>query len=630
MHLSHFPSSVLAQILSYEDISFMIFTLLKAGDSILSSKLVSSLTYVSLRSAKSSPKTLPSLLFQLPHLRDVELYSDSNILDRLFDWHLNLQKLPRDLQSLKISSSDAFSAIMNYAPESTGMSLNRISTQYPRGKSCLIDLGTLFPQLHTLKLLNFEEEISPADLAALPSTLTSLTLPEVYINATSISYLPESLTCIDATVILTGEEAGSEGSKPVPQGLKYIRDVWYDTNSMESCFDWLPETTEIGRFVSQTWDPLLAHVVHFPIHTLHFPNTGAVNSFDDTLQLLPSTLKALYLGLGGNAQFGDQLCKLPSSLDSIEMLGTIDIHWSDIRAYNKAELAKNRAFSFWPSTLKTLWLPDSQIAVSDLDLLPKTLQSLKILLMRELKQSPADSLIIKANKFPSSLTDLHIFMKRSKGKFQIISRFSSKLQKLTIGDEETPLVTDRQTIESTLPSSLKALSLPAVHLENMLPNPSTPIQYPSQLTRLRIFEMATSGFIALPRSLTFLDLFWLLTESESTDIYESLPPGLRTLKIVALRNDENVPYSESCFSKLRHLEHLACGGSYPSGVVKSLAPSLTSLSLSLKNLTQEDLLLLPRRLVKISIGTNIQWSDLNDVAAHWPPNARDDLPRGQR
>lgn len=629
MILSHFPSSILTQILSYEDASYLVLTLLQVGDSLLYKKLVSSVTYVSLKGSKSSPKTLPSLLFQLAHLQELELYSPSTILESRVAWHPLLVQLPRSLQSLTIRSLDAFYSVINYEPS---LNWSIVYTEYPRGRSRLIDLVALFPQLHTLKLLNFDVDIvsvESGDLAALPSTLTTLALPPLYLNAESSRYLPESLTRAEMTLILsetTNRDDVVTSAARSHQGLQYIEDIWYDTNSTEYCFNWLPETTEIGRLVSEEWNPELARVVRSKVRKIHLPSIHHATIMTSLIQALPASLEAIYVGPNGAIEFGVELSKLPGSLKSIEILNTITFNWSDIRELTKVELTKNRNFNFWPANLQTLHVPSSSITVPYLDLLPKTLKSLKIRVVRESSKSESDPLILKGNKFPPTLTDLQLVMVRSRGIFQIISKLPKTLRYLRIGDPGVPLKTDRQTIETTLPDTLLTLELPTVHLESL--RNGACIKYPSHLTQLDVFTMPRNAFKILPRSLTSLTIFWLNTELEApcNDLYEDLPPALRMLKITALMNDANIPYGEKCFSKLRCLERLECGGSYPSGVVRSLAPSLWDLCLNLDSLTQEDLPFLPKKLLIIKLGTSIQWSELRDAVNYWPPNALDCMP----
>ena len=68
----------------------------------------------------------------------------------------------------------------------------------PLGSSRLIDIGTRFPQLHTLKLNpgpdhgQPRDSLCPADYLALPSTLTHLDISKCMLDVPFMSHLPRS------------------------------------------------------------------------------------------------------------------------------------------------------------------------------------------------------------------------------------------------------------------------------------------------------------------------------------------------------------------------------------------------------------------------------------------------------
>lgn len=114
--LLNFPSEILGLILNGSQFSYLILRLWKTGNRLLQEKLASGVTDVCLRTVSALPSKYPLMLSKLRFLRHLSLASHSYIFEDPRQWQVELKKLPQTLETLKISSEDAISSLLNLSP----------------------------------------------------------------------------------------------------------------------------------------------------------------------------------------------------------------------------------------------------------------------------------------------------------------------------------------------------------------------------------------------------------------------------------------------------------------------------------------------------------------------------------
>ena len=176
--LSDFPPEVIDQIVGATDTSYVVVHLWKCGDRTLNSRLSKGVTLIDLKCHPLANCTVPRMISEFRSLRHLRLYSYGSMVKKERHWRTIFRSWPSTLEYLAIESYQDF-VILFYNPSSNPF--KPISTTYARGKSCAIELETLFPRLHTLKLASSGSieagHIFPDIFPALPASLTRLEAP---------------------------------------------------------------------------------------------------------------------------------------------------------------------------------------------------------------------------------------------------------------------------------------------------------------------------------------------------------------------------------------------------------------------------------------------------------------------
>ena len=197
--LSALSADILDLILSYDEVTHLVVRLWKVGDQSLNAKLAMSISRVALNDGYGFSTRLPSVLSHLRGLTHFTLQSKRSFFAQPSDWYSALRALPKSLTHLEITSYDSELAFLNYATDSA-------STTYERGESDCVDVGALFPQLRTLKMLHAPSSLLPA----LPSSLTAFSCEFSDVGSPSFEKLPRSLQYLEADYVLDINEPDTD------------------------------------------------------------------------------------------------------------------------------------------------------------------------------------------------------------------------------------------------------------------------------------------------------------------------------------------------------------------------------------------------------------------------------------
>lgn len=296
LSLATFPSEILALIAGYMSSTACLLKLWRSGDSLIRRKLSHGVTEQSLRFFNDT--YFPRALLNLRRLRSLCLYSPTNIVTRHTDWHPLLRSLPETLEELSITSSDAETAFFNFVPDATSDS--HVTTEFARGSSRLIDIGALFPRLHTLKVRNenplVNMEIPPSDFPGFPSTLTSVSCGSLLDFSEPMivfAKLPPSLVSWHVELRLRGPSLLDWSA--CPPSLTHIKEIVVLSSQFD--FSWLPRTLRsvmLSKFNALfPPDPGMLRTLPSGLDRLDFWTEAG--PLDDWSQYLPTGLQRLCL-----------------------------------------------------------------------------------------------------------------------------------------------------------------------------------------------------------------------------------------------------------------------------------------------------------------------------------------------
>lgn len=631
--LSDLPPFVFDQILGNSDASYLVIRLWLVGDKTLQDKLSRGLTYLDLKRHRFALCHIPHMIARLRSLRHFSHYAETSLRALYLPYCLpaRLRSLPSTLEYLAL----------NDIPFNADEAFNRIESTYSRGASVVIELETLFPNLHTLKL-----KIAPHDL--FPALPTSLTRLEGHISLDyfsgadthSISKLPPGLLHLTGPVDWTLEDryrsdnayflattsdvyCSEEAVDAIrldfanaPPGLQTInvhRHVRWSrpTELHNSSYTfWLPKTlVEIDWTPSNCppWAPILARSMPPNLHTLLL---GEINleayatANSNWVEDLPRSITKLAVSpenRGMILDFASYGRFLPPGLTSLE-LATPERH-----SFGRfGDWSKITGIDYWPSKLSTLGLLKFWIEPSDIIHLPRTLSTLSVSVSSSNAASKiGDTPQLCTDQLPPRLTSLnlawtslvninvslkHLPLKKCTLQYQepinqskyfpyeILHRFSDTLTYLKLAN-----------ICITPPSQKEVLELP-------LPN----------LTSLKILATHCKLFKFIPRNVRYLSIKFISGIPESPllragQLFQHLPASLSALILKEawsnLQNDFELPPQR--LDHLRSLLHLrlTCVHKVSSGMLKQLPQSLKHLDIKITELKDDDAPFIPPRLI---------------------------------
>ena len=637
------------------------------GNGSLNSTLAFGVTEILLLNLGKLPiSRLPRSIFALRNLRSLTIKSTTIVAGYPFEWRDIINSLPTTLERLVLSFPHSDFALFNYGSSGTRFikyigipnlseepptsdasdpvathhreydyaNIQYIHTQYPLGSSCLIDIGTRFPQLHTLKLNpgpdhgQPRDSLCPADYLALPSTLTRLDITsECTSTVPFMSHLPRSLTHLG--------------------GCVSVRDV----KSTDLAYDWslappgLQTVSVCVRNEAATWLPVT-------LTTLHLETVKDKISVE-LVRSLPRTLANLYLSVNDNRLINNVdmaasiVEALPPTLVKLEFkrgsrtelcLSVPIIHSlpSTLVIFNapcevdceslyaaSLDADGNRLSNIWPPNLKHLNLsphrafsappgPDVPPQATSLNRLlnslPQTLELLELRFGTIGIKPDTPTLTIDASLLPPHITSLILHGNNLVS--SIGGEFPSSLTILNSKFESPPAI-------SSFPGSLHTLE------HNPTPLYDEIISHLSRLARLIVTKWSTAQFKFVPKTVTNLDILLLEHVANSSHGFNELPTALISLKIAQFT--ERMAFQNFDYSSLTNLTTLTI----PILNAEKGFPTLPKGLHTLKTLLTtdaciEDAMKLPRSLRSIE---GIRWSGPRlDLAQLFPPLAASYFP----
>ena len=601
--LASFPPEVIGEIFNGAARCHLVLEMWKCGDRALNSKLAIGVTNIALKSQSPKnevPNSCPKLIYHLHSLRSLCI----SVPDSAKEHRLDLRSLPQTLERLEIDSANGYTSFFSYAPNSTIEDPRYIETDYPRGRSRLIDLNALFPRLLTLKMMPnyFASRQLPfveTDFAALPATLTCLKVFEIASTGHLMRCLPRTLQRIEGSVHWTSDAESALDWQSAPSTLEYIQNL-------------------CSHFGGQL-TPGLRHVPK----SLTCESLPPLSEWNQTIaSAAPDNLRHLSLRSVDRTSFSDAnwMPSLPKGLEDLSSGVVIDLpllprSMKTLSAYQKDEdfdwrpvqaaFSEKKLETFWPPGLTTFSV-QSFTNLSNIKLLPHSLTFMQLSL--SLAGVEGQKVEINGNDLPPLLTFMGIHPPRSCASFGITGSLPPTLTHALFAGSQCVL--ENETL-SKLPTSVTSLT---VNLTLDLTYESVPLYIGAQLTEIDIDKWPLSWFGALPRNLLSLhvhDLTHLETYSTG-NAFEALPASLERLHIFSKQILKDVVWSSQCFENLPNLQVLNISGMEPpafeSGVVRSLSRKLTELSIALEKLDACDIPFFPPSLQFCTLEGNIDWS----------------------
>ena len=178
--LSNFPVSILDHIIGNRSSSWLIFKIWLCGDPILNEKLAQGLTYVRLEANGEIYPKFPRLLSKLRGLRYLSIRASKRLKEKPSDWPMIMSSLTGSLETLKLCFPGSLLSLTNFGPDSPTCPSVPIYTDYERGSCEFIDMGSIFPRLHTLTLDKFDAKPKLCCRSTIdPDLLEQLLYPEL-------------------------------------------------------------------------------------------------------------------------------------------------------------------------------------------------------------------------------------------------------------------------------------------------------------------------------------------------------------------------------------------------------------------------------------------------------------------
>lgn len=641
MELSKLPSEILGLILDSASVSFALLRLWKCGNRILNAKLSSGITYVDWRHSSLLPSQVPSLLFDLPNLRNVTLkLGDYHHVDQC-SWKSTITRLPRGLQTLRIgrpqhgSSFDEAFLLPQAIPDPD-------ITPSIASNEQVCPLEMLFPELTTLYINRMDSSVV-LTLTTFPSTLTRLRIPDVEFapRATTtpllMSVLPRSLIHFDTRIQVffgfrttdqTRSQAFLKDWTDAPPLLEHIREIAF-WRSPPRDLNWMPRTLTKCQLKGINQSDASIQSLPPALISVHFNGFISTLGSLDWVQVIPRSLTTL--ALERQAWFYDLqsvIDLLPRSLTHLSVpnarLNSLYPRQRRRRLQLKGALAIERAS--WPPNLIHLACSIESLPLGLLALLPRTIAVLKLTYNSQrskvcLKLVAAE-IAPHLESFSLSTIRAHRFFS-----LQIDGALPSSL---------TEVIVTPQTINSSGPTrdSIEQLPKSVTSLTMRSSSGSTapsdnryfgswkrPLQLPPRLTNLDIEEMSFSWFAALPRSLTRLSIralrIPLVTQGvDEMDVFRGLPPNLTELRVERSNgchpghHRKNPPTLSPLSFQHTHLPLLRKlvierHGTFPSAALRNLPKSLTCLIIFVEDPQENDISCLSNKLIDIEINDEI-------------------------
>lgn len=626
--LSSLPSEILGHILSDSATNFVVVRLWKCGNRLLCSKLSSGVRRVRLTAQFPIYNKFPLFFGELRILTHLTLKYHRSVMKHSPDWMTFMHSLPSSLESLSIRSMDVDEALLNFAPEWTAENRLCIETEYARGSSNLIDMETLFPRLHTLKLepcaeVETDPSIDSSDFAGLPSTLTCLHA-NFYLNYKADSgvmhLLPRSLRELRGGPIrgfgksfferLVADWANAPPQLEIFTGFYPRKDIHHLT--------WLPRSITEYDGLRPDWTltsalscpPLLQQHSIAGVDLQSFRSAGT-----NWIQALPSRLTDLSVWFDPKAVL--HLQDLPTTLIKLR-LNAHGVVWHHIGGLSDDAAQSSKS---WPPRLESLDI--FEMPHTHFNHLPTTLTNLKVSFCKHVASGIwKPELEVDASLFPPHITSLSCQIPYGAEEGRALSLYGplpAKLRTLKLMATERRRAPVTRSSFASFPQTLTSLHYGSLAGAS---EDSASADFPLDLKTLETEEFNCEWFGTLPRSLTaFKTSHFNVSDTLKADgrIFEGLPASLERLEVTGKDLTSNVLPSQRLASvaplRLRELCLYNCG-KFPSSFMRELPPTLEIVSVDFQELLEEDALFFPPKLANMNLGP-MNWNNPN-ILKHKP------------
>lgn len=634
-------------MLSTPSTSFLILRLWRCGNRALQAKLAYGVTHIRLRQLPALNSVWPRMLSSFHNLRSLHLTASNGFSEGPNTVYSELVKLPETLETLDILVPNILSC---FELSEDGR------PQYP-------PIRDLFPRLKSLSFLEAPKFGSQSRkqvwnwtnfLAQLPSSLTSLSLPDLRFAAPSCSFmslLPRSLVTLDTCVLLdVDSQVLLADVNQAPTSLTQIRNV----EQVREGYPHLPKSLTSVSMSGGFWDEFTSTMAPPHLANLVIAQMD-IESFGSSLWTasLPARLTTLSLFVESIKLNVSLIGSLPRTITCLQGNQTPLFDWLDLkRGQEDGSLAES-----WPPDLQTLRCLGPVFDTICLSFLPDTIKTLTFgkYHIPSADDRPGDSLL--APKYlPRSLT------RWDQGTADH-SQSSSQTLDFTFGDACTSAdfppgleavrlssYTSSQRLGrlECLPDSVTDLHLAfeavkydkryeKIHKERRaaLATPELwtdcPWDFPPHLKQLTMSLWRRDWFAAVPKTVTIFSsnlLYGMKKAPSHTDLFEELPSGLIELQIGSDDATSDDMFSSRCFSALPHLTilNVPWTETYPSMVLRSVSRDLIILKIQLKSLEVDDAAFLPRGLVSARFQPKIfENVNLWPILQYYPPLARSEF-----
>ena len=605
MHaLSAVPGDIINQIVSNRDTSYVVIRLWLCGDKRLNNKLSKCVTLIDLKRHPLSTCSFPRIVFGLPSLRHLSLYSLDELANQAQDWSVMMKSLPNTLESLSIHSADWDHSLMDSSSDA-------------------IDLGALFPRLHTLKIgpsTTTYGQQALSQLPPLPSSLTYLEAPlgRPFISSTTdlLPQLPPNIVSLCGPTswrpLKEGDTIDSvvRGFQSVPASLQVLSTPYAQAWTTDEVFEWSDaKINDVQSFWSRFeeshlpfWSPSLAQAMPPNLQSLAL-SSFSTQSFrgSDWVVTLPRTLTnfTTFNGFFCTLDFVRYAASLPPNLVTLTLCNNDSFTKDPFGDWNDIQVSNN----VWPSTLRTLVMKDFWIEPRAITNLPATLERLYVSFSTSHETFSTRQPVVETSKLPPNLTSLNLGWTNNVELDLNLRNFNIKACALSFMDSNTAMGAGKI---SRLPDSLTTLHLTDIGLDRTFDIWFGGIFYlPPNLTRLHVYEINIEMFEHLPRSLQFLQVDYLSGILESSLLAEGhlfmhLPTSTRHFNVLEKSQDldsgfELGPQRFDHLPLLRSL-NLSCAPRVSSKLFRNLPRALANLKLGHLILDEDDLPYLPPHL----------------------------------
>lgn len=555
------PDRILAQILGYDDTSFLVISLWKTGDKMLRHKLSRSCERVILKDDDgASTSRWPKVLAELHQLRELCITRTYGYLMSPIPLSFELLKLSPTLKKLELKCYEIDNAFWNFDRfKLADGSLQPISmADVDILELQLRDLDSVWPRLEQFSISSQKigSFIQPSIVTVLPRSLTMLSL-FISIGDESFAALPPSLTSLEVNRFLQTSHWPSQFIKLSPVPL-------HRTTAIET-LKALPRglKSEVVGLQNITFTKEIAEALPPSLESLRISHNALVSSFDEAINgpwtnAFPPRLTSLVFTSGLTILDAHHVAALPRTLTSLFGLSADYLSFQQYATKGNGNGEAKLNLDFWPPNLHSLRLNgNTSSSTLVLACLPTTLRSLEFQapptintpLPPRLTQLAIanDKTVTFEVPFPPNLTDLTL-----EGDIDYVPNdpWPASLRSITHSRNSSPVFGFEHVILARAPSTLQDLTMRSTtKLWKKLPSSLTSFfssihgpapdiddfaSLPSKLRELEVFCEKHHGVLdhkvlsRLPKDLTRLSVGNCEFDGK---VLRLLPRRLRLLRI---------------------------------------------------------------------------------------------------